>query len=182
MVLTTLTGNVSKIQFRILTLLPFLLCAGLIAYALYVEYVDYLMPCNLCILQRVVYITIGILFLVAAFKPTLNWGRKVIGVLALIVSAIGIVISGRHVWMQGLPADQVPDCGPSLQMMMDSTPLWDVLKTVLSGSGNCADVQWQLFGLSMPTWSLIMFIGLFLFSLIWMFLRVNTHENTNPTH
>lgn len=172
---------VTKNQFRLLTLLPFLICSGLIAYALYVEYVQFLMPCNLCILQRVVYIAIGILFLLAAFKPTLYWGRKLTGVLALLVSAVGIAISGRHVWMQGLPADQVPDCGPSLQMMMDSSPLWDVLKKVLNGSGNCADIQWQFIGMSMPTWSLIMFIGLFLFTLIWMFLRVNAHENTNPT-
>ena len=172
---------VTKNQFRLLTLLPFLICSGLIAYALYVEYVQFLMPCNLCILQRVVYIAIGILFLLAAFKPTLYWGRKLTGVLALLVSAVGIAISGRHVWMQGLPADQVPDCGPSLQMMMDSSPLWDVLKKVLSGSGNCADIQWQFIGMSMPTWSLIIFIGLFLFTLIWMFLRVNAHENTNPT-
>ena len=171
----------SKNLFRLITLLPFLLCAGLIAYALYVEHVDFLMPCNLCILQRVVYITIGVLFLIAAFKPTLYWGRKVIGILALIVSAIGIAICGRHVWMQGLPADQVPDCGPSLQMMLDSSPLLDVLKSVLSGSGNCAEIQWQFLGMSMPTWSLIMFIGLFIFSLLWMFLRVTTHENTNST-
>lgn len=164
---------VQKNTFRLITLLPFLLCSGLIAYALYVEYVDFLMPCNLCILQRVVYILIGLLFFVAAFKPTLHWGRKLIGALALIVSVIGIAISGRHVWMQGLPPEQVPDCGPSLQMMMDSTPLWDVLEAVLTGSGNCADVQWELFGLSMPTWSLVMFIGLFLFTLIWMFMPVH---------
>ena len=167
----------SKNQFRFITLCPFLLCAGLIGYALYVEYVDFLMPCNLCILQRVVYIAIGVLFLAAAFKPTLYWGRKLIGVLAIIISAIGIAISGRHVWMQGLPADQVPDCGPSLQMMMDTSPLWDVLKTVLTGSGNCADIQWQFLGMSMPTWSLIMFIGLFIFTLIWMFIRVNNIKN-----
>ena len=135
------------------------------------------MPCNLCILQRVVYIAIGVLFLAAAFKPTLYWGRKLIGVLAIIISAIGIAISGRHVWMQGLPADQVPDCGPSLQMMMDTSPLWDVLKTVLTGSGNCADIQWQFLGMSMPTWSLIMFIGLFIFTLIWMFIPVNNIKN-----
>ena len=176
MVLTTLTSIVSKNQFRLLTSLPFLLCAGLIAYALYVEYVLYLIPCNLCILQRVVYITIGILFLIAAPKPTLYWGRKVIGVLAAVVSAIGIAISGRHVWMQGLPADKVPDCGPSLQMMMDSSPLWDVLKTVLSGSGNCADIQWQFLGMSMPTWSLIMFIGLFIFTVIWIFIPVHSQK------
>lgn len=172
---------VSKNQFRLLTALPFLLCAGLIAYALYVEYVDYLLPCNLCILQRVVYIAIGLLFLVATPKPTLYWGRKIIAALALIAAAIGIAISGRHVWMQGLPPEQVPDCGPSLQMMMDSSPLWEVLKTVLSGSGNCADIQWQLFGMSMPTWSLLMFIGLFIFTLIWLFIPVHTHKNTVNT-
>ena len=169
----------SKKLFRLVTLLPFLLCAGLIGYALYVEHVQYLMPCNLCILQRVVYMTIGVLFLIASLKPTIYWGRKLIGVLAIIISGIGIAISSRHVWMQGLPADQVPDCGPSMEMMLDSSPLFEVLKSVLTGSGNYAEIQWQFVGLSMPTWSLIMFIGLFIFTLIWMFIRVKSYDNTN---
>ena len=164
--------TVTKNQFRLLSLLPVITCAGLLAYALYVEYVLFLMPCNLCILQRVVFIGIGLWFLLGSFKPVQFWGRKLLGGLLLITTACGIALSGRHVWMQGLPADLVPDCGPSIEMMMQSSPLWEVLESILTASGNCAEIQWQFLGLSMPTWTLICFIGLFIYSLIWMFINI----------
>jgi disulfide bond formation protein DsbB len=169
--------SVTKNQFRMLTLLPFLTCAGLLAYALYVEHVMFLMPCNLCILQRVVFVVIGVLFLLGSFKPVQHWGRKVLGLSLLISSAVGIGIAGRHVWMQGLPPELVPDCGPSLQMMLENSSIWDAVSSVLSASGNCADIQWEFWGLSMPTWTLICFIGLFIYTILWMFIKIrNTQE------
>jgi disulfide bond formation protein DsbB len=164
--------TVSKNQFRLLSVLPFLFCAGLLAYALYVEHVMFLMPCNLCILQRVVFIGIGLLYLLASFKPAQGWGRKIFGVLLLLTTACGIGISGRHVWLQGLPPELVPDCGPSLQMMLDNTGIFEALSAVLSASGNCADIQWELLGMSMPTWTLFCFIGLFIYTILWMFIKI----------
>lgn len=164
--------TLSKNQFRLITLIPFLTCAGLLAYALYVEHVMFLMPCNLCILQRVVFICIGLLYVLATFKPALHWGRKVFGVLLLITTACGIALASKHVWMQGLPPELVPDCGPSLQMMLENSSVWDALSTVLSASGNCADIQWEFLGMSMPTWTLICFIGLFIYTILWMFIKV----------
>lgn len=164
----TLTKN----QFRIITLLPFLFCVGVLAYALYVEHAMFLMPCNLCILQRIVFVGIGFWYLIACLKPVQFWGRKLLGFVTLLTTACGIAISGRHVWMQGLPPELVPDCGPSIEMMMETSPLWDVLKNILSASGNCADIQWEFIGLSMPTWTLISFIGLFIYTIIWMFIRI----------
>lgn len=168
---------VTKNQFRLLSIIPFIVCAGLLAYALYVEYVMFLMPCNLCILQRVVFIVIGMLFLVGSFKPVQQWGRKLLGVLLLIVSGIGIGIASRHVWLQNLPPEEVPDCGPSLQMMLDNTPVWEALSSVLTASGNCAEIQWDFLGLTMPTWTLICFIGLFIYTVLWMFINIKNTEN-----
>lgn len=167
-----LTTPLTKNQFRLLTLLPFLTCAGLLAYALYVEHVLYLMPCNLCILQRVVFIGIGLLYLLASFKPAQYWGRKVFGVLILVTTACGIGLAGHHVRMQGLPPELIPDCGPSLQMMLENSSIWDAVSSVLKASGNCADIQWDFWGLSMPTWTLICFIGLFIYTILWMFIKV----------
>ena len=163
---------VTKNQFRLLSLLPFLTCAGLLAYALYVEYVMFLMPCNLCILQRVVFVIIGVLFFVGSVKPVQFWGRKVLGLLLLVATGTGVGIASRHVWLQNLPPELVPDCGPSMEMMMESSPLWDVLSTVLTASGNCAEIQWEFLGLSMPSWTLICFIGLFIYATIWMFIKI----------
>ncbi len=164
----------TKNIFRIMTALPALFCAGLLGYAYYVEYVDFLIPCNLCILQRVVFFAIGVLFLLAAIKPALGWGRKVFGGLLVITTGIGIAISGRHVWMQGLPAEEVPDCGPSLGMMLEYDGWLSALSKVLTGSGSCAEISWELWGLSMPFWAMLCFIGLLIYTLIWTFKKVES--------
>ena len=74
-------------------------------------------------------------------------------------------MAGRHVWLQHLPADQVPECGPGLEYMLDAFPLGETLSMVFRGSGECAEVQWTLLGLSIPEWTLIVFLGLTLFGL-----------------
>jgi len=78
-------------------------------------------------------------------------------VLALIPALIGLGIAGRHVWLQYLPPEQVPACGPDLAYMMEAFPLGTMLRQVLTGSGECAAVTWRLLGLSMPEWSLLWF-------------------------
>ena len=90
-------------------------CAALLGYALYAQYQMFLDPCPLCIFQRVVFIGRGIVFLLGALHGPKGWGRKLYGVLVLFISMIGVGISGRHVWLQNLPPDQVPACGPGLE-------------------------------------------------------------------
>ena len=160
--------------FRFFTLLPAIGCASLLIYALHVEYVDFLMPCNLCILQRVVFFAIGVLFLLASLKPVRYAGRKIMGVLILLASGVGIGIAGRHVWLQNLPPELVPDCGPSLQMMLQDNSVWSAVSSVLSASGSCAEIKWQFLGLSMPTWTLISFILIFIYTIIWMLVKVES--------
>ena len=73
---------------------------------------------------------------------------------------LGAAVSGRHVWLQGLPADQVPECGPGLAYMLNTFPLSRAIRETLTGSGECASVDWIFLGLSMPGWALLWFIGL----------------------
>ena len=159
--------------FRFITLLPAIGCASLLIYALHVEYVDFLMPCNLCILQRVVFVVIGVLYLLASIKPAQYIGRKILGFLLLITSGTGIAIASRHVWLQNLPPELVPDCGPSLEMMLENSSIWNAVSSVLSASGSCAEIQWDYWGLSMPIWTLICFICLFIYTLVWMTIKIN---------
>lgn len=146
--------------FRTACFLGFLACVGLIAYALYAQHGLGLEPCPLCIFQRVAVMATGIVFLIAALHAPANTGRRVYGGLAVAAAVIGAAVAGRHVWLQSLPADQVPACGPGLNYMMDTFPLMQALRMVFSGSGECAEVDWTLLGLSMPVWTLIAFIGL----------------------
>jgi disulfide bond formation protein DsbB len=130
------------------------------AVALYMEHVMALEPCPLCILQRVMVIATGIIALLAALHGPGKTGIQVYGGLVAATATGGAMLSIRQLWLQSLPADEVPSCGPSLDYLLDVFPLTEVLTMILSGDGSCAEVAWSLFGISIPGWTLVGFIGL----------------------
>lgn len=134
--------------------------------AVYVQRVLGLEPCPLCVLQRVAMIGTGAVFLVGAIvAPAGPRGRWAFAGLSALIALIGAGLSARHVWLQHLPADQVPACGPTLQYLLDVLPFTEVLMTVLRGDGNCALVDAQFLGISLPGWTGITFVGLVLYAL-----------------
>ncbi|GHC18658.1 disulfide bond formation protein B [Aidingimonas halophila] len=137
-------------------------CALMMGVALWLEHGVGLEPCPLCIFQRVAVLAAAAVFLVGILhNPHGRVGLVYAGLSSLAILA-GIGIAGRHVWLQSLPADQVPTCGPGLDYMMDVMPLREVLATVFTGSGECAEVDFTFLGLSLPAWTLIGFIVLLL--------------------
>jgi protein dithiol:quinone oxidoreductase len=143
---------------RMLYALGFLVCAGLIGFALYLQHVLGEDPCPLCIFQRVAVIALGVISLVAALHNPGRAGTVVYGALLTLVAGIGAAIAGRHVWLQHLPKDQVPDCGPGLEYIMQAFPFSKAVRMVFEGSGECAEVGWRFLGLSIPEWTLIWFV------------------------
>lgn len=137
-----------------------LCCAGLLGYGLYVQHVKFIEPCPLCVLQRLAFIWIGAVALVGALHNPGRAGRWVYGLLVVLGSAAGIIVAGRHVWLQSLPPDQVPECGMGLNYMLETMPFSEVLAQVFYGSGECAQIDWTFAGLSMPWWTLFWYIGL----------------------
>jgi disulfide bond formation protein DsbB len=131
----------------------------------YFQYYLQLQPCPLCIMQRVVVMCIAAVLLVAAIHNPVGWGIRVYAVLVTLVAAIGAAIAGRHVWLQNLPLDQVPECGPGLDYILEVFPLNEALRLVLHGSGECAEVLWRFLGLSIPGWTLVAFSGFILYGL-----------------
>lgn len=144
--------------------LGFLTCAGLIGFALYLQYYEYQDPCPLCLLQRLVYMALMAVFLVAALHGPGRLGAIVYGGLLFTTAAIGAAIAARHVWLQHLPRHQVPECGPGLEYMLRKFPLWQAIEKVLGGSGECAETGWTFLGLSIAGWSLAWFVLLGIFS------------------
>ncbi|MDA0790705.1 MAG: disulfide bond formation protein B [Proteobacteria bacterium] len=142
--------------------------AGVMAGALFMQYQMALEPCPLCILQRVMVIAAGAIALVAAIHHPGETGIRVYGTLVVLMSIIGGAISTRQLWLQSLPPDEVPACGPGLDYLLDVFPLTEVLAKVLSGDGSCAEVLWTLFGISIPGWALLGFIGLAALGLLQM--------------
>jgi protein dithiol:quinone oxidoreductase len=164
--------NPLQCSFRAQCLAVFAACAGLIGFALYSQHYLDLNPCPLCIFQRIAFAALGVVCLIAGLHtPKGAMGRKIYGFFALLAGGIGIGIAGRHVWLTHLPEDQVPACGPPLQFMVENNPFGDMLKMVLTGSGECAKVDWHFLGLSMPAWSLAWFVVLTGFALYAAFKR-----------
>jgi disulfide bond formation protein DsbB len=155
---------VLKIPTRWRFLLGFLACAGSMAFALYLEHFRHLDPCALCVLQRVAMIATGLVFLVAGLHGAREWGRYVYAGLAAVAALAGAGIAGRHVWLQSLPPDQVPACGPPLEHLMKIMPWRDALAFVLKGEGNCAVIAGQWLGISLPGWTLAGFAMLMLWA------------------
>ena len=135
-------------------------CAALLGYAYYSQFALGYEPCPLCIFQRIGVFLVGVVALVAAIHGRGRIGRRVYGTLAALFAFAGAGVAGRHLWLQNLPEDQVPQCGPGLDYMFEVFPLLDAVKMVFEGSGECAEVDWTLLGLSMPGWVLIAFVGL----------------------
>ncbi|QXP85402.1 disulfide bond formation protein B [Methylococcus sp. ANG] len=146
--------------------LGFLFCAALLAAALYFQFSGGLEPCPLCISQRIMVLAVALVFLAAALHHPGSAGIRAYAVLGTAVALGGASISGRHVWLMHLPPEEVPECGPGLSYMFRNFPLGDTLKAMLSGTGDCAKVDWTFLGLSMPAWVLICFLGLGAFSLL----------------
>lgn len=140
--------------------------AALFCSALYLQYVLRQDPCPLCMIQRVIFIAIGVLFFIATLHNAKQVGAKVYSVLIAIAALGGIGVASRHIWIQHLPKDQVPACGPGLDFMLKHFPMSEVWQELMHGSGECAAKGWTFLTLGIPEWSLIWYVLLGIFALL----------------
>jgi disulfide bond formation protein DsbB len=150
----------NAISRRWLYLLGAVAVAAMFGSALYLQHVLRQDPCPLCMVQRVIYIVIGVLFLLAALHNAKALGAKIYSVLIALVALSGVGVAWRHIWIQHLPKDQVPACGPGLDYMLNHFPMADVLQELMHGSGECAEKGWTFLTLGIPEWSLVGYVML----------------------
>lgn len=155
---------------RFTNLLIVLTVVFMMAVALYMEHGWGLEPCPLCISQRVFVILVGVWALIAWLQNPGRTGRRIYSVLGMLFALAGGAVSARQVWLQSLPEDEVPACGPGIDYILDTFPFMDALRVMLVGDGNCAEVSWSLLGISIPGWTLIGFIVL-LAANVWQVVR-----------
>jgi disulfide bond formation protein DsbB len=155
---------------RIAFLFPAIACAALLAFGYYLQYGQGLDPCPLCLVQRgFFYGVLGICLIAALHNPG-RAGRVVYGALAALFALGGTATAGRQAWLQHLPPERQPQCGPDLYFMLDNFPLSRTLEKLITGTGECAAVDWTFLGLSIAEWSLGWFVVLFIYAL-WLALR-----------
>jgi len=140
---------------RLVNIAGFLACVALLGYAYYTQYHLGLEPCPLCIFQRIAIAALGLVFLVAALHHPRGWGSLVYSVLIAAASLAAIGVAARHVYVQSLPPGTIPACGAPLDVLLQFTPVTEVIRKVLTGSGECGEVNWKFLGLAMPAWVLI---------------------------
>jgi disulfide bond formation protein DsbB len=130
----------------------FAVCAALLAYALYTQFYEGLDPCPLCIFQRIGVALLGLVFLAAALHHPAGRARYGYALAIALAALLTFAVAARHLYVQSLPAGSLPSCGAPLAVLLKFTPVWQLIRKVLTGSGECAVVSWRLLGLAMPAW------------------------------
>lgn len=139
----------------------FVLAAGALTVAVFLlQGALGLEPCPLCILARWVVALAAALFLAAALHNPGALGQRLYAAAGLLVCAAGVGLAGRHVWLQSLPPEELPECTPGLDYLLHQFPLFEALRTVLNSAGECAEVAWTFVGLSLAQQTLLLFVAL----------------------
>ena len=148
-------------MYRILNLsIVGIVIASMLFALYYLEAVLFLEPCPLCMVDRAILVAIALVCFIAFVHNAKGVMRWVYTSMATLFGLIGVGVAARHIWLQGLPPDQVPECGPDLMFMLDVFPLGDVIKRIFTGSGQCAEVSWTFLGMTIPQQTLLLFIVL----------------------
>lgn len=146
-------------SFRAQFLTGALVCAALLAYAIFEQFQMGVEPCPKCIFQRIAFIAMGVVFLVGGLHNPGRTGRRIHASLVAIAAAVGAVIAVRHLYVQLGPHDPLMGgCGPGLNYLLDAFPVTEAIKKAFMATGDCGEISWTFLGLTMPGWTLICFI------------------------
>lgn len=140
-------------------LLGFFLCFATVALALVIQTIYKLEPCPLCISQRMVFMGLGVLFLIAAFIPPASVFKKIFAALQVLTALGGAGVAIRHWYLQANRESMVADCGVGFDYMFENFPLQKAFKLLFRGTGDCAAIDWTFLGLTLPQLGLISFLS-----------------------
>lgn len=146
----------------------FVICAALLAYAFFLQYVQVLEPCPMCWFQRVALVALALVFLIGSVLNPGRSGARIIASFALVTGGSGAALAARHLYIQSLPPDALPSCGMGISYMLESLPFLDVFARALKGSVECNKID-LILGLPIPAWTLLFFVV----AIIAAFLLVN---------
>jgi protein dithiol:quinone oxidoreductase len=148
--------NLLSAHRRIVCIAAGLFSLSLVGYGFYLQHFDALEPCPLCIFQRMGLTALGIALIVAALPSgRTRWALRTVSVFVALAALATAGVAIRHLYIQSLPPGTVPACGATLDYMFEVFGPAEVIRKVLTGSGECAKVDWTFLSLAMPAWVLI---------------------------
>lgn len=156
------------IKSRLFFTLHFIVVSLMLGSAYFLQYGLKMEPCPLCILERVLLIGAIAVSLLAILHNPQRLGQKIYASLTTLIALMGVGFSGRHLYLQSLPKDQIPECIPGFDYLIQNFPIYEVIQLIFKGSGQCAQTGPLLMGLSLAQWSLIAFLGLLIINLAFL--------------
>ena len=154
-----MVAMLNRIPSRAVFAAIFVACASLIGFGLALQHAVGLEPCPMCILQRYAFVMIGLVALVAAIHGPVRVGVRVYSFLIAAFAIAGGSVSVRQSFLQRFPAPEPTNCMASdLDFLLGNFPLAQALPKIFAGTGDCAKVEWSLFGLSIAEWALVWFV------------------------
>ena len=161
---------------RIVFLLIFLICITVIGYALYLQLVINLLPCPLCIAQRIAYWLVGLTAIFAFIHKPRGLGRQIYYSFITVFSLIGLVLALRHSWIIRYPESF--QCGISAEEeFLNALSIANWWPSMFEANGDCADVKWEFMSLTIPSWSVIFFLLILITSVYILFTSRNQKPN-----
>ena len=156
---------------RQLFILATIISVALMGFSFYLQHAEGLEPCPICISQRIAFTLLGMTTLLASLQNPETLGIRVYSFLTTLFGVAGAGLAIRQLWIQQLPPEQAPSCMPGLEYLVDILPTTDLVRIMLTGTGDCATVQWVFLGISIPGWTLIAFTGFTLLGLFSAFRK-----------
>ncbi|KTC64007.1 disulfide bond formation protein B [Pseudomonas fluorescens ABAC62] len=122
---------------RSLFFLAFMAGVLTLGASFYLEFGASLRPCFLCQIQRV---------FLAAFT---------------FINLVGVIHNPRRPanYLYGLASMACALLG-AVCVMLDNLSIWQALRLTVRGTVDCVEINWTLFDLSLPEWSLLFFLGM----------------------
>lgn len=133
-------------------------CVALLAFGMYLQHVQGLEPCPMCIVQRYALILVAVSAGLASLRGSKGWWMS-FGILALAASGFGAFVAARQTWLQWYPPE-FASCGRDFYGMIENYPVSRAIPMIFRGSGDCAAVDWTFLGGSIANWSFVCFVGL----------------------
>lgn len=142
-------------------LLAISICSfGAVAAALLSQHVMGLMPCAWCVLQRLVFIVIGVVALLGLIGNSRRW-TGLMALTGLALSTLGMWAA----WHQWTVAAQSFSCDQTLaDRFMTSSGLETGLPWLFGIYATCMDAAVNILGLEFAVWSLLLYAALALTS------------------
>lgn len=165
-----------KLNARNLSWLLLAFCLFLLGTSYLLQYGFHLKPCPLCLIDRGLIILIVFFLMLACYHQPRMLGWRIYSAMVLVLATGGILVTGRHLWLLQLPANQAPACGPGIKYLLQNLPFTQAIEELLLGSGECAQQKGGFLGLSLPGWTMIAFITVVIGALL-LFWKANELNN-----